>query len=89
MLSSQHRRYETKARPSSRSNSGAGAALCWYDFWVHPGEPIACTHYFHEFYSYVVLPNCDYPRCKCAFLWCEGKHPPCPITGKRHPEMLT
>jgi hypothetical protein len=33
-------------------------------------------------------PKCDYPRCKCAFLWCEGKHPPCPVTGKRHPEML-
>jgi len=57
MLSSRHRRYETKARPSSGSDSGAGAALC------------------------------DYPRCKCAFLWCEGKHPPCPLTGERHPEM--
>jgi hypothetical protein len=32
---------------------------------------------------------CDYPRCQCCFMWCGGeKHPPCPITGRRHPEML-
>jgi hypothetical protein len=28
-------------------------------------------------------PTCTYPKCQCAFLWCEGKHPPCPVTGRR------
>lgn len=32
--------------------------------------------------------DCTYPRCKCAFLWCEGKHPPCPVTGRRYPDMF-
>jgi hypothetical protein len=32
-------------------------------------------------------PQCTYPACGHAFLWCEGKHPPCPITGRRHPAM--
>lgn len=32
-------------------------------------------------------PVCSYPSCACAFLWCEGKHPPCPITGRRHKAM--